>query len=65
MDREKGVVLGLSVSGACGNTSSPNCTVGLNLKYALFMQLFFLSTRSCLLLCGINGFEYLSGQMGG
>lgn len=40
-DREEGVVLGLNVSGACGNTASPKCTVGLNLKYALFIQLFF------------------------
>lgn len=34
-EREEGVVLGLSVSGACGNAASLNCTVGLNLKYAL------------------------------
>lgn len=31
--REEGVVLELSVSGACGNAASTNCTVGLNLKY--------------------------------
>lgn len=35
-DREEGVVLGLTVSGACGNAASSNCTVGLNLKYALY-----------------------------
>lgn len=49
--REEGVVLGPSVSGTCGNAASPKCTVGLNLKYALFYSAFpsFLSSRSLFL----------------
>lgn len=60
-EREEGVVLGLSVSGACGNAASLNCTVGLNLKYALLCCFSFLSTLFCLLLQGLNGFEYFWG----
>lgn len=60
-EREEGVVLGLSVSGACGNAASLNCTVGLNLKYALLCCFSFLSTLFCLLLQGLNGFEYFRG----
>lgn len=61
-EREEGVVLGLSVSGACGNAASLNCTVGLNLKYALLCCFSFLSTLFCLLLQGLNGFEYFGGD---
>lgn len=34
---EEGVVLGLCLSGACGNAASLKCTVGLNLKYTPFI----------------------------
>ena len=55
--REEGVVLGLSVSGTCGNAASPKCTVGLNLKYALFYSAFsVLPFLSSLFLQGLNGF---------
>lgn len=62
--REEGVVLGLSVSGACGIAASPKSTVGLNLKYALFLP-FFHSSLSFLFLLGLNDFEYFSGVTGG
>ena len=63
--REEEVVLGSSVSGACGNAASPKCTVGLNLKYALLFCFSSFASLSCLFLQGLNGFEYFSGVMGG
>lgn len=61
---EEGVVLGLCLSGACGNAASLKCTVGLNLKYTPLF--FFLSFFSPFLFHqGLNGFEYFWGVMGG
>lgn len=58
-EREGGAVLGSSVLGACGNRASPNCTVGLNLKYPLFIQLFFHSFCMSSLLLPSDGIEFL------
>lgn len=63
-EREEGVVLGLSVR-TCGNSASPNCTVGLNLKYALLFCFSFLPSLTCLHLKGLNGFEYFWGRWEG
>lgn len=62
---EEGVVLGLSLSGACGNAASPKCTVGLNLKFALLFFLLFCPFLSFLFHQGLNGFEYFLGVMSG
>lgn len=62
---EEGAVLGLSLSGACGNASSPKYTVGLGFYSLLFYSyLLFSLFLPFLFQPGLNGFGYFSEEGG-